>query len=453
MNEAADPTEKKIIKKHPMLVVLGTRNLRFLWLGQAIAVLGSQFYLIALPWLVLQLTGDPFQMGTVLAVAGIPRAIFMLVGGVFTDRFSPRTMMIYANLARMLVLAALTVLVLHFSVSIWMIYALSLVFGLADAFYYPAQSSIMPRIVDSELLLAGNSIVQGTVQLSIAAGPALAGALIAFFSRANSTLAVNTAKVDLLGIGMAFGFNTVAYCFSILMFWLISLDKGTTETSDESGQTGTMAFLKEGLTYVFKDPTLRLLLLVTSVSHFLVEGPLFIGIPVLAKTVLPEGAAAYGIIMSGLGAGMLIGIILAGFLPKLPPDRMGTILLLVLSSSGFELMTVGYMPNTISVALVVMFMGAAQGYVVIQYSTWMQIRTPKPILGRVLSMMMFASVGLIPVSQALCGALIKLSLPGLFLGAGIILTVINLIVATRPSIRNMGLAIVDKASEPLSPSS
>ena len=159
----------------------------------------------------------------------------------------------------------------------------------------------------------------------------------------------------------------------------------------------------------------------------------------MANSVLPEGAAAYGIIMSGLGAGMLIGIILAGFLPRLPPNRMGTILLLVLSSSGLELMTVGYMPSTISVALMVMLMGAAQGYVVIQYSTWLQIRTPNQILGRVLSMMMFASVGLIPVSQALCGALVKLSLPGLFLGAGIIMTVINFLVALRPEMRNMGL--------------
>jgi len=444
MNKSADSTSNRLSKKHPILVVLGTRNLRLFWIGQTISVLGSQFYLIALPWLVLQLTGDPFQMGTVLALAGIPRAIFMLVGGALTDRFSPRTMMIYSNLIRTLILATMTFLVLEYAVSMWMIYALTLVFGLADAFYYPAQSAIMPLIVDHELLLAGNSIVQGTVQVSIAAGPAIAGTLIAYFSGGSlNTVSSTGGDAELFGIAIAFGINTFSFCCSIFLLWLIRISKPLADDADEAKQVGATAFLKEGLTYVFKDRTLRLLLLVTSVSHFLVEGPIFIGIPVLANSRLPEGAAAYGIIMSGLGAGMLLGIILAGTLPKLPPRRMGTVLLLVLSSSGLELISVGFMPNTISIALVVMLMGAAQGYVVIQYSTWMQIRTPKQILGRVLSMMMFASVGLIPVSQALCGALIKISVPGLFLGAGVIMTTINFVVALRPEMQDMGLVLAD----------
>ena len=77
-------------KKHSMMVVLRNRNLRLLWIGEGFSVLGSQFYMIALPWLVLKLTGDPFQMGFVLALAGIPRALFMLIGGALTDRFSPK---------------------------------------------------------------------------------------------------------------------------------------------------------------------------------------------------------------------------------------------------------------------------------------------------------------------------------------------------------------------------
>ena len=67
--------------------VLAQRDFRLLWLGQGISLLGDQFGLIALPWLVLQLTGDAFAMGLVLAIAGVPRAIFMLFGGALTDRF------------------------------------------------------------------------------------------------------------------------------------------------------------------------------------------------------------------------------------------------------------------------------------------------------------------------------------------------------------------------------
>ena len=73
-----------------VLNLFRNRNFSFLWIGELISLIGDQFYLIALPWLVLQMTGDALAVGTVLAVAGIPRALFMLVGGALTDRFSAR---------------------------------------------------------------------------------------------------------------------------------------------------------------------------------------------------------------------------------------------------------------------------------------------------------------------------------------------------------------------------
>src|SRR5215471_14109949 len=74
--------------------VLANRNLRLLWMGESISLLGDQFYMVALPWLVLQLTGSAIAVGTILAVAGIPRALLMLIGGVFTDRVTPRVLML-----------------------------------------------------------------------------------------------------------------------------------------------------------------------------------------------------------------------------------------------------------------------------------------------------------------------------------------------------------------------
>src|SRR5919197_4754758 len=79
---------------------LSVRNFRLLWIGEGISLLGDQFYLIALPWLVLQLTGSALALGTIMALASIPRALFMLVGGAFVDRFSPRTVMVASNAAR-----------------------------------------------------------------------------------------------------------------------------------------------------------------------------------------------------------------------------------------------------------------------------------------------------------------------------------------------------------------
>ena len=431
-------------KKHPILIVLGLRNLRLLWIGEGISVLGSQFYMIALPWLVLKLTNDPFQMGSVLALAGIPRALFMLVGGALIDRYSPKIVMIISNLARLAIVVLLVLLLVSGLIQIWMLYTLALSFGFADAFFYPAQSAIIPRIIEDKFLLAGNSIIQGTAQLSLAAGPALAGALIAIFSKSPEAATNSHEIADIAGITAAFGFNALTFFLSIIMFSLIKIER--LPGSEPAGQeiSSAFGFFKQGLLYVLRDKTMRLMLLVTSVAHFLVEGPLLVGIPVMANSRFPEGAAAFGIIMSGLGAGMLLGILLAGFLPSVRPERLGTFLMLILSSSGLELMILGFLPGTLSTAFVVLLMGASQGYVVIQYNTWLQIRTPSQLLGRVLGTMMFASIGLVPISQALCGALIKFNITGLFLGAGLLLTIINLFVALRPEMRSMGLEMKAK---------
>src|SRR6476659_1481114 len=91
---------------------LSVRNFRLLWIGESISLLGDQFYMIALPWLVLQITGSALALGTILAVAAIPRALFMLIGGALVDRFSPRAVMIASNLSRFVLVALLSVLVL-----------------------------------------------------------------------------------------------------------------------------------------------------------------------------------------------------------------------------------------------------------------------------------------------------------------------------------------------------
>ncbi len=426
------------IKHHPLMMVLKNRNLRLLWAGEALSMLGSQFYLIALPWLVLQMTGDPFQMGTVLALAGIPRALFMLIGGALTDRFAPKAIMITSNTVRMIIAVLLSLLVFYSQANITVLYFLSLLFGLADAFLFPAQSAILPKIVKSELLLAGNSIVQGTAQLSMAVGPALAGFIIAIFSSNNETILAGQLETDFLGIVIAFLVNAAAFLLSIFFFLFIRLEKSNEQTQ-AAGNKRFVVLLKEGLIYVKSDRTLLFMLFVAAFNHFLIEGPLFIGVPVLANSRFPEGAAAFGIIMSGLGVGMLVGIVGAGTLPPLKPKSMGQTLTLLLSLSGFGLIILGFMANTYLAAVVVMLMGLAQGFAIVQFSTWMQVRTPSHLLGRALSMMMFASVGLVPVSQALCGALIKFSITGLFVGAGVVVILLNLLMTFQPEIKRMGL--------------
>lgn len=130
---------------------LSVRNFRFLWLGEGISVLGDHFYLIAPPWLVLQLSNNPLALGSIMA---LPRAIFILVGGAVVDRFSPRTVMFLSNFVRMLV-ALMTILVFTDSIELWMLYGQALIFGVADGFFYSANSAILPQILKPQQLQMG----------------------------------------------------------------------------------------------------------------------------------------------------------------------------------------------------------------------------------------------------------------------------------------------------------
>src|SRR5262245_2571363 len=119
MNATSSPT-------NPMARVMSLRNFRLLFTGGFISLLGDHFALIATPWLVLQLTKDPLLLGTVLALEGIPRAAFILFGGAITDRFSPRRVMLVANVIRFVLTALMALVVFTGAVQVWMIYAFSL---------------------------------------------------------------------------------------------------------------------------------------------------------------------------------------------------------------------------------------------------------------------------------------------------------------------------------------
>ena len=141
---------------------LANRDFRWLWSGQAVSVLGDQFALIALPWLALIITGSPLALGSVLAVMAIPRAVLMLLGGASVDRWSPRRVMVASNAVRLGAVTILALVVLSGGVQAWMLYAFGLAFGVADAFFYPAVSSMLPSLLAPEQLSRGNALYQGT---------------------------------------------------------------------------------------------------------------------------------------------------------------------------------------------------------------------------------------------------------------------------------------------------
>jgi len=410
---------------------LSVRNFRLLWVGEGISLLGDQFYMIALPWLVLQLTGSALALGTVMALAGIPRALFVLVGGAFVDRFSPRSVMIASNFARMVLVVLLSALVLTNTIRIEMLYAFALAFGLADSFYFPGQSAIIPQLLPEDQLQAGNTFVQGTAQLSLFLGPVLAGALIALLGHAAPADSASSTE----GMGIAFGIDALSFAASLLCLILMRTPNLPKHVGE---QQNVIESIKVGVAYLWSQTILRVFFLLMIAMNFLVLGPLVVGIPVLAATRLAEGAAAFGIVMSAFGGGALLGIILSSVLPPLKPRHFGTVLLLIISCLGIGVALMPLFASTVVLAVIMLLMGVANGYVNINFFTWLQKRIPQELMGRVMSLLFFSSIGLAPVSNALAGAILEINLNMLFIGGGVLMAAVSLLSILLPAIRQMG---------------
>jgi predicted MFS family arabinose efflux permease len=348
----------------------------------------------------------------------------MLVGGALTDRFTPRRLMINSNLARMALTGLLASLVATNFIQLWMLYAVALFFGLADAFFFPAQTSIVPKLVDREQLQAGNALIQATAQLSLFVGPLVAGLLVSW---------LDGAKQSTSGIALAIALDSLSFLASVTALNLIKIEN--TGVRAGKGKGGVFASIREGLAYVWNDASLRMVFPITLGLNILINGPFAVGIPVMARTRFSEGAAAFGLILSLFGGGALMGTIVAGVLPKPSKKWLGTVSLSVISMMGVGLAVIGVAPTVHIAAAAALLMGIANGYANIMLITWLQQKVAPDMTGRVMSLVMFAAVGLNPISNALAGMLIGLNITVLLVCAGGLMTLFTLSAAFSPAIR------------------
>jgi len=410
-------------KKNPMAAVFSLRDFRLLFSGATTSMLGDQFALIATPWLVLKLTGDPLVLGIVLALEGIPRAIFMLLGGAITDRISPRVIMLISDVIRFVLTALMALVVFTGTVQIWMLYAFGLGFGLVAGFAIPAGNSIVPMLVQQKDLQAGNSVMMGVGQLVGFVGPTIAGILIGRFSKSP------------LGIGLAFALDAASFAGSAVTLWIMRGGGKRQAAADSPEKETVWASILAGIKYLWDDKPLRLMFLVILAVNFLFVGPILVGIPVLANQRLSEGAVAFGLLMSAYSGGNLAGYLLAGAVPRPSGNTMRVFLIALLLVFGLVLGSFGFIRSTwVDFALMLM-LGLGNGYISITLFTWMQLRTPKAMLGRMMSMMMLSNTGLVPISQAISGAVSKWSLTLLFAGAGVLILLVALWAAPQPELK------------------
>jgi MFS family permease len=376
---------------HPLKVA----NFRSLWVGLTISLLGDQFYFVALPWVILQMTGSPVALGTVLLITAVPRSVFMLIGGVVSDRFSSRRILIVTGTVRMLAVAAMAALLHFHAIRAWHLSFLAVAFGVADAFSMPAWQALTPPLVNDEQLPAANALISGSEQVSSILGPAPAGL-----------------AVRLWGVASAFLIDAVSFGFVIVA--LLCLPESSFVRDGKKSQ-GVWRELLEGFEYVAKDPPMRSLLLLIGALNIGVIGPLSVGLAVIGNRRFGS-SAAFGAMLTALAAGELVGSLLPAAIKT--PRKRGLLLLMFCGLLGIGMMAIGFLTHLVAILVVLVLLGSGNGLAVVYLLAWFQARVDPDLLGRLMSILMFAVVGLSPLSYAVAGILVNFSIETMFIAAG-----------------------------------
>jgi MFS family permease len=421
------------MQRRPLAAALAVRQFRWFWIAAAVSLLGDQLTLIALPWLVLKLTADPLAVGSVIALAAIPRAAFMLVGGALTDRWSPRVVLLCSALGRMVLVAIIAEATFSGSIDMPLLYVAALLFGLVDAFSFPAQAAMPPRLLDDDVLAGGNALVQGTAQLSLIVGPALAGLVIAL---ASAGPAAGEVIEDQRGLAIVFAVDALTFLVPVVV---LSLIRERPAAGPAPGQS-IIGALAEGLRYSWRDPGLRYFIGMLAMLSLVFRGPFVVGIPAFADRYLDQGAAGFGTLMSALGVGSIIGTLIAGMIAWPRDERLGLLLVADFMGFGFIFLSMLMVDSLWVLAGFICTVSVLDGVLSIRIITWIQRRVPRQLLGRVMSVLIFFNLGLFPLSSAAAGAIADLDLRLMLGGTGAVLVLVSLAGMALPGIRTLGRA-------------
>ena len=261
------------------------RDFRLLWSGMTVSLLGDGIFIVALAWQVYELSDAATALSLVGLAMTIPNVLFLLIGGVVSDRFDRRRVLLAADLVRGLAVAAMGVLSLNGTIELWHLMGLAALYGGGTAFFGPAFDAIVPDLVASDLLIQANSLDQFVRPAAWRlAGPAMGGFLVAWST------------------GGAFLIDAVTFGISIVALLLMS--PHPIDAPMDAGPATAMADIREGFRFVRARVWLWGTLLAASFAYLLFIGPQEVLLPLLVKDHWGGDPKSLGFIlaMGGVGA-------------------------------------------------------------------------------------------------------------------------------------------------------
>lgn len=356
------------------------KNYRYFWFGQCVSLIGTWMQNIGQSWLVLTLTGSPLLLGLVGTIQFLPITCFSLFAGALIDKFPKRNILIVTQTVSMLLALILSALVFTGTVKYGYILVLAFLLGLTNTFDMPTRQAFNIEIVGKEDLMNAIALNSTTFNLARIVGPAIGAGMMAY-----------------LGAGWCFLLNGLS--FVAVIYGLLQI-RTTPYVREKKKDIGLLKEIKDGIVYISRDRLLaRTLLLVTVVGTMAYNFSVLI--PVFTKDVLHMQEKTYGLMMSCLGVGSLIGALTMSFRSKKGP-RLSLIIACCILISVFLLLN-GMTGSVYMFGLLL----ALQGFCNILFATncnsSLQIHSKDEYRARVMSVYSLVFAGSTPVGNLFAG--------------------------------------------------
>ena len=383
------------------------------WAGQLTSSLGGPFQTIALGIWALESGHGPSGLSWILAAGTLSQLAGALLGGPLVDRFGALRTVAVSDLVRFLLAVVLGCLVWGSAPLHWII-LITAVTGCISGAFLPALRALAPAFLAEADLPRGNSFFELAKNASMLGGSLLGGITLTLTGPV-AAIAINAASFAVGGIGAA-------------------LAARSARSLPQPAQEPMLASLTAGIRYTLTARWLLILIGIDAVMDFVTAGQLSVGLPAIAQDL--GGGAALGVLFASFGGGSVIGAWLA---PRVRPGRLGparaVLILHLLQAPLLAALPVSQLP--VGAACLVV-MGVLNGIAVVIYMSIIQRVAPSAMLGRVMSLLVFAGLSLQPLGQLSTGWSIEAGwLTASFVIAASIMAITSAVALTSKTLRDL----------------
>ena len=395
------------------------RDFRLLWVGMTTSLVGDGIFFVALAWQVYAISNVPTALSLVGIAMTVPQIVFLLAGGVVSDRFDRRRVMIAADLLRAVAVGILGLLSIAGALELWHVMMIAAAFGAGTAFFGPAFDAIVPQLVPGGELNQANSLDQFIRPAAARMmGPALGGWLVAAWGGRP---------------GYAFLVDALTFVVSVVCVSLMR-----SRAVDRSADEGPSAFreIREGFRFVRSRTWLWGTLLAATLAYLIFWGPSEVLLPFLVKNQLHGTARDLGFVLALGGVGAMAAAIVMG--NRTTPRRHITFMYGVWTVSTLAVAGYGLARFAWQAMVACFVFNALEGAGTIVWATTKGRLVPERLLGRVSSFDWFISIGLVPVSFALTGPVAAIfGVRATLVGAGVLGGIVTLVFLFIPGMREV----------------